>query len=94
MERPHPNLPLGLDPDLDFVDQHLSLPTEGKLVVFTDGLFEHRGISIEESLEAVVKQAAQLADQSVDQLADSLVAVAPPSALPWSDDLALVVVQY
>jgi PAS domain S-box-containing protein len=94
LERPHPNLPLGLDPDLEFVDQHLSLPAEGKLVVFTDGLFEHRGISIEESLEAVAKQAAQLADRSVDQLADSLVALAPPSALPWSDDLALVVVQY
>ena len=94
MVHPAPNLPLGLDPDLEYIAQNLDLPARGMLVAFTDGLFEQRGINIEESLETVVKHAAQLADQGVDDLADSLVAVAPPPALPWSDDLALVVVRY
>jgi hypothetical protein len=68
LDEPPPNLPLGVQATT-YASRQLPLPAHGKLLMFTDGLYERRGITITDSLQAVVHNAAQLAHCPVDDLA-------------------------
>jgi serine phosphatase RsbU (regulator of sigma subunit) len=94
LDDPPPNLPLGLDPGADYTPRRVPLPAQGKLLVCTDGVYERRGTSITDSLTALVANAARLASHHVDDIADALLAAAPPAPPQWSDDLALVIVDW
>jgi serine phosphatase RsbU (regulator of sigma subunit)/anti-sigma regulatory factor (Ser/Thr protein kinase) len=89
LAHPAPNLPLGIDPAAGYREHVLHLPRHGRLVAFTDGLFERRDEALDVSLAALVDRVAQLADLDVEHLADALLA---RSTHPrQGDDIALVV---
>jgi serine phosphatase RsbU (regulator of sigma subunit) len=89
LAQPAPNLPLGIDPAAGYREHVLHLPRHGRLVAFTDGLFERRDEALDVSLAALVDRVAQLADLDVEHLADALLA---RSTHPrQGDDIALVV---
>jgi PAS domain S-box-containing protein len=91
MHDPEPNLPLGLAPSTRHRQQCLRLPAEGKLLAFTDGLFERRDTPLQESLDALVGHATRLAGCTEKQIADTLLDAATHGQPDWADDIALVV---
>lgn len=86
-----PDPPLGVTASALFTEHHLRLPERGRLLMFTDGLYERRGTGLTDSLRTLTERVAELSECPVDVLADALVAGAPPTAPQWSDDLALIV---
>jgi hypothetical protein len=93
LDEPPPNLPLGVQATT-YTSRRLSLPAHGKLLTFTDGLYERSGTTITDSLQAVVDNATRLAHCRVDDLADALLAAAQPTPPGLPDDLALIVVSW
>ncbi|NLT53367.1 MAG: SpoIIE family protein phosphatase [Actinomycetales bacterium] len=91
LQAPEPDLPLGLVPGAGYADHRVELPETGRLLAFTDGLYERRGTSIGESLDALVAAVAGLAGRDVDEIADTLRHTLDPIIPERSDDLALVV---
>lgn len=89
LHEPEPNLPLGVEPDTSFRQEHLGLPAAGMLMVFTDGLFERRGTPLQDSLNSLVQQAAQLSGSPVGEVADGLLEATQARATQ-ADDIALV----
>ena len=59
------------------------------LVFFTDGLVERRGEAFDTGLERLVVSAGRASAQTLEDLADSLIADALGGELP-NDDVALV----
>ena len=93
LDEPEPNLPLGVEPDASFDQQHLGLPPAGMLLVFTDGLFERRDTPIDDSLKSLVQQAAGLGGGLVGEVADGLLAATQGRSAP-TDDIALVLLSW
>jgi serine phosphatase RsbU (regulator of sigma subunit) len=81
--------PLGALPDVDRTAAVVDLPTDGLLLLYTDGLVERRGQPIDDGLErlraAVVTQMPEIACRNVmHQLVGTT---------PTTDDIALLAVQ-
>jgi PAS domain S-box-containing protein len=92
-------LPTDPDPPIGVVecertDQRLSLPRRATIVLFTDGLIERAGESLDRGLSRLVQQAAALEppdgdDTNVDTLPDGLLDVLQG---PAEDDIAVLAV--
>ena len=93
------NLPLGVFPDTDFVEECLQLSTDTSLFLYTDGLTEAMDASrrafgrprVQEVLEAGLKQALSPREM-VESLSRSVHAFV--GTAPQSDDLTMLFLRY
>ncbi len=67
-----PDVLLGVDPAASRTDHEVILDGGDTVVMFTDGLVERRGRSIDEGMEAVRSAAVAAADRPVEELCDAL----------------------
>jgi serine phosphatase RsbU (regulator of sigma subunit) len=84
-----PDLLLGLDHRATRQSHRLHLGAGSTLVLYTDGLVEHRGASIDEGLSRLVDLLTGTHELDVEQLSDLLLR----SATSHEDDIALLVVR-
>ncbi|MCZ2860455.1 SpoIIE family protein phosphatase [Blastococcus sp. VKM Ac-2987] len=89
LERPHDVL-LGVLPDARRSEHTLPLPPGATVVLYTDGLVERRGSTLDEGLHRLAAAAGDLPDLPVEAVADTLLARVAPD---FSDDVALVVLR-
>ncbi len=86
-----PDLLLGIDPQTSRVESTMSLDRGSTVLLYTDGLVERRGQSLDEGLARLCATLAGLADCSLDELCDQVLAqLLPPQP---EDDVALVAVR-
>jgi anti-sigma regulatory factor (Ser/Thr protein kinase) len=81
-------LPLGVMPSAEYPQADCELEPGSTIVLYTDGLVEERGVSIDQGLEALRLAAAQDAchpDELCDRLVDSMLAIHPAN-----DDIAVL----
>lgn len=64
---------LGLDLDLERSSTEVDLPAGSTLLLYTDGLVEHRARNIEGGLRRLRELAATLATQPLEQVCDTLI---------------------
>lgn len=81
------DLLLGLDPATGRADHELELPTGATVVLYTDGLIERRGESLDDGLEHLRRTGGQLAGLPAERLADALLDQLAGNA---DDDIALL----
>ena len=84
------SLPLGADPEAEFIDAEVAIDPGSSLVLYTDGLVERRGESIDTGIERLVRL-VEASDDPVDELADRI--VDELESADHADDLALVAVR-
>ncbi|MGY2085750.1 SpoIIE family protein phosphatase [Blastococcus sp. SYSU DS0539] len=89
LERPR-NLLLGVVPDAPRSEHVLPLPPGATLVLYTDGLVERRGSTLDDGLRRLAAAAGDLPGLPVEAVADTLLARLAPD---YSDDVALVVLR-
>lgn len=82
---------LGVDPDQDRADATTVLPAGSTLLLYTDGLIESPGRSLDEGLCRLSRQAACLVHRPLESFTDRLLARVRPS--DNEDDVALLVVR-
>ncbi|WP_370652968.1 GAF domain-containing SpoIIE family protein phosphatase [Frankia sp. CIT1] len=82
-----PDVPLGVDVGLPRHDRTLALPPGATLILFTDGLVEHRSHPIDHGLAALAALAATYADQPLPTLCHALADEHPSDG---HDDLAVI----
>jgi serine phosphatase RsbU (regulator of sigma subunit) len=81
--------PIGVDEHHRYVEQTLPLPAAATFLMFTDGLFERRGESIEAGMERLrVTVLAEAPGASLDQLLSAVLADMVPGGA--ADDTALL----
>ncbi|GAB6984004.1 hypothetical protein JCM10369A_05280 [Nocardioides pyridinolyticus] len=85
-----PDLLLGLDPAYDRADHALDLGPGATLVLYTDGLVERRGVSLEDSLQRLVEALADRQLLSADELCEHLLTEVGGAI---EDDVALLVLR-
>lgn len=85
-----PDLMLGVEPLAKRADHELELEPGDLLLLYSDGLVEVRGAPLEGSLEALRRQAQDLAGLAPDQLAEQLLAGMTAAT---TDDIALLILQ-
>jgi len=85
-----PDLLLGLDAGTDRGDQTHELRPGSTVVLYTDGLVERRGRTIDDGLAWLVGAAQRLAHLTPDELCDALLAEVVGTA---EDDIALLVLR-
>jgi PAS domain S-box-containing protein len=74
----------------DFVEATCTVPVGSTLLLFTDGLVEERGVSIQNGLDRLKEEATE-AGPNLETLCDHLLAILPGHAA--SDDIALLALQ-
>ncbi len=84
-----PDLLLGLDPDTDRIDHKLEVMAGSTVLLYTDGLVERRGASLDDGFAWLVEACADLADLPADRLCDEILAMLPDAV---EDDVALLAV--
>jgi serine phosphatase RsbU (regulator of sigma subunit) len=89
LERP-PNRLLGVGPGSPRAEHAAALPPGATLLLYTDGLIERRGATLDEGLDWLVAEIAGMQHLPVDELCDRLLAVLPRAL---DDDVALLVVR-
>ncbi|HEY6796160.1 MAG TPA: SpoIIE family protein phosphatase [Kineosporiaceae bacterium] len=85
--------PIGALTDYPFEQDTMRIEPGGRLVGYTDGLIERRGVSLDDALQSLVDRLGRLEPsmvRDVDTLADAVLAEAPASET--IDDLAVIVV--
>jgi len=82
-----PDLLLGLDPTSPRTDHEVLLPPGAAVLLYTDGLVERRGESLDDSLERLRVAAEECAGLPLAQLCDGLLAMLADDP---DDDVALV----
>src|SRR5919202_2120514 len=87
---PRPELLLGAGGDRPRSTATVALPPNATLLLYTDGLIERRDRSLDHGLAALRSGAADLADRSVEELCDEL--LARFAAAP-DDDVCLLAVR-
>jgi len=87
--RTNADLLLGLDPNTDRADHEVTLRPGATVVLYTDGLIERRGASIDDGLHWLVGRVSALAHSNVDALCDALLAGVDRN----EDDIALLVLR-
>ncbi|MCC5033860.1 SpoIIE family protein phosphatase [Streptomyces sp. WAC 00631] len=85
-----PGLPLGVDPRLTRPDHRFPLPPGTTVVLFTDGLVEHRDHPLDRGLDALARLAAAHAAAPLDDLCRALADGHPGDG---HDDMAVLVVR-
>ncbi|MFE5297781.1 SpoIIE family protein phosphatase [Streptomyces sp. NPDC056632] len=83
---------LGAAPDQDRPDARTELPVGATLVLYTDGLIESRGRSLDEGLAGLRRHAASLAHRPLESFSDELLARARPP--DNDDDVALLAIRH
>nr|WP_281270634.1 GAF domain-containing SpoIIE family protein phosphatase [Quadrisphaera granulorum] len=78
---------LGWDPSTDRHDHELVLPVGATVLLFTDGLVERRGASLEHGLAWLAGAVAELADAPLEELCDALLELVGDHL---DDDVALL----
>ncbi|MGC4996896.1 PP2C family protein-serine/threonine phosphatase [Streptomyces sp. DT195] len=78
---------LGVDPGTERAGAGAVLPPGGTLLLYTDGLVERRGESLDHSLTRLRQHAAALVDQDLDVMCEELLNGLAPDA---DDDVALI----
>ncbi|WP_409332101.1 PP2C family protein-serine/threonine phosphatase [Trujillonella humicola] len=86
LERPVERL-LGVEPCGARADHGLTLGVGDTLLLYTDGLIERRGASLDAGLAALLEQARRSAGRPLEQLCDDVLAGLPEHA---EDDVALL----
>ncbi|MEU6067622.1 SpoIIE family protein phosphatase [Streptomyces sp. NPDC047082] len=86
-----PGLLLGIDPDATYPTTEIPLPPGALLALYTDGLIETPGTDIDHATADLVTYLAQVPDQTIDALADTLINYRPPTS--HQDDIALLLIQ-
>jgi signal transduction histidine kinase len=82
------DLLLGIDPVTERTTETATLPFGSTLLLFTDGLVERRGESLDEGTARLLHLVEDEATDDLDRLCDALVAGLVPSAA--ADDVAIV----
>ncbi|MER6468518.1 PP2C family protein-serine/threonine phosphatase [Streptomyces collinus] len=78
---------LGVDPHAERLSACLPLPEGSTLLLYTDGLIERRGESMDHGMTRLRQHAAALVDQDIDELSDELMNALVAGA---HDDIALL----
>ncbi len=86
LDRPS-NLLLGVDPAAPRQEHAVGLGPGATVLLYTDGLIEHRGATLDDGLDRLLAAAADLAVRPVDELCDELIARLHPEL---TDDIALL----
>jgi serine phosphatase RsbU (regulator of sigma subunit) len=81
---------LGVAPDTARHDHEVALGEGDTMVLFTDGLVERRGRSIDDGLRGVRETAAGSRDRTLEELCDALLARFPDQG---ADDVAILAVR-
>jgi serine phosphatase RsbU (regulator of sigma subunit)/anti-sigma regulatory factor (Ser/Thr protein kinase) len=84
-----PDLLLGLDPETDRAEHRLEVAAGCTVLLYTDGLIERRGASLDDGLAWLVGACGELADLPADRFCDELLALLPADV---EDDVALLAV--
>jgi serine phosphatase RsbU (regulator of sigma subunit) len=85
-----PDLLLGLDPGTDRTDHDVVLGAGGTVLLYTDGLVERRGASLDDGLAWLVEAVQELAYLDLEELCDALLEA---TADTTEDDVALLAVR-
>jgi serine phosphatase RsbU (regulator of sigma subunit) len=85
------DLMLGVDETAERAEHLLALPPGAVVLLYTDGLIERRGSSIDAGMDRLCRHLADLAERPVEDIADEVLARMLPDTPP--DDVALVVVR-
>jgi serine phosphatase RsbU (regulator of sigma subunit) len=85
------DLLLGLDPHTDRVDQVIDLPDGSTLLLYTDGLVERRGESLDDGLRRLAEALLAVGDVDADEVCDRLLEAMLPEAP--DDDVAMLVLR-
>ncbi|WP_307128791.1 SpoIIE family protein phosphatase [Streptomyces sp. B1I3] len=86
-----PGLLLGIDPASRYPTAEVQLPPGAALALFTDGLVEAPGVDFDDATAALAELFALALDQTMDEVADTLVRYAERFT-PGSDDIALLLI--
>jgi anti-sigma regulatory factor (Ser/Thr protein kinase) len=81
-------LPIGVDPNAEYVEHRVDAPAGSTLLLFTDGLVERRDTRLDDMLDALAREVAR-AGVDIHETAEQLLHVGPP--LDSSDDTALLI---
>jgi serine phosphatase RsbU (regulator of sigma subunit) len=82
-----PGLPLGVDPSAARADLQRQVPGGATLVLFTDGLVEHREHSLDDGLATLARIATERAGEPPEPLCQALLDNHPGDG---SDDIAIL----
>jgi serine phosphatase RsbU (regulator of sigma subunit) len=82
-----PNRLLGVDPASQRVEHAVVLPPGSTLLLYTDGLTERRGATLDDGLDWLRGEVAGMQDLPLEELCDRLLAVLPEAL---DDDVALL----
>ncbi len=85
-----PELLLGLDPATRRTDHQVLLPPGATVLLYTDGLVEHRGTSLDDGSAWLVERVAGLVDLPLPDFCDELLAELSGGA---ADDVALLAIR-
>lgn len=86
-----PGLLLGIDPSSRYPTAEIPLPPGAALALYTDGLVEAPGVDFDDAVAELAEHFALALDQTMDEVADTLVRYAKRFT-PGSDDIALLLV--
>jgi PAS domain S-box-containing protein len=82
-------LPLAIRPDQARPEAHVTMPARATLLLYTDGLVERRGSSIEDGMARAADLVGDGRSQELDEVADDLMSgLEPPGGYP--DDVAML----
>ncbi|MEO3828830.1 SpoIIE family protein phosphatase [Actinomadura sp. B10D3] len=87
-----PGLLLGIAPDTDYSTEEIPLAPGTVLALYTDGLVEVPGTDIDETTAELARHLSSATDQTMDEVADTLLKNAPTSARRH-DDIALLLIR-
>ena len=88
---PMPSRPIGVAAARRYEEATVEIARGDTLVLYTDGLVERRGVSIEDGLQELASSAAVAPGGSAEEVCDRLVALA--EADPTADDIAVLAVR-
>lgn len=87
----HPDLLLGLDPNVERVERVTDLPDGSTLLLYTDGLVERRDEHLDDGLRRLAQALAAAGDAGPEEVCDRLLAAMLPGAP--EDDVAMLVLR-
>lgn len=83
---------LGVDPELPRASASAFLPVNGTLLLYSDGLIERRGETLDLGLTRLRRNASKLAEASPEEVCDRLLEAQAPDTVT-GDDVALLVIR-
>ncbi|WP_245830165.1 SpoIIE family protein phosphatase [Mycobacterium numidiamassiliense] len=82
-------LPLALRPDWTRPETRVTIPARATLLLYTDGLVERRGSSIDDGMDRAAELVQEGRSQSLDEVADHLMSRLEPAG-GYLDDVAIL----